>query len=208
MKSSDVIKVLDLLKEAYPDAKCALNHENVFQLLVSTVLSAQTTDKRVNLVAPNLYEAYPDAAALAEANPGDVAEYIKSIGIYRNKSKNIVSMAKVLCERFGGAVPGNYEDLVSLPGVGRKTANVVLADGFGIPRIAVDTHVFRVANRTGIARGDNVLTTEEDLMRNIPEERWTEAHHTIICHGRGVCKAGKPGCGACVLAGVCERNGM
>ncbi len=208
MTKNDAVKVLDLLRAAYPDARCALDHEDVFQLLVSTMLSAQTTDKRVNMVAPALYAAYPDAASLAKAEPEEVAPYIRSIGLYRNKSKNVVKMARELCDRFGGEVPGDYEALVSLPGVGRKTANVVLADGFQVPRIAVDTHVFRVANRIGLAKAEDVLKTEEQLMRKLPKDRWVEAHHCIIFHGRNCCLARSPHCEECCLLGLCEQAGV
>ncbi|MDD5922322.1 MAG: endonuclease III [Eubacteriales bacterium] len=208
MDQTRVTAILDLLKKQYPEAKCALEHQNVFQLLVSTMLSAQTTDKRVNMVAPTLYQAYPDAEALSRAKPEEVAEYIRSIGIYRNKSKNIVNMAKALTERFGGEVPDTQDDLESLPGVGRKTANVVLADGFGKQRIAVDTHVFRVSNRIGLAKADTVEKTEKQLMETLPENRWTEAHHLLIFHGRNCCSARNPNCDGCPIAALCEKNGL
>lgn len=208
MDQTRVTAILDLLKKQYPEAKCALEHQNVFQLLVSTMLSAQTTDKRVNMVAPTLYQAYPDAEALSRAKPEEVAEYIRSIGIYRNKSKNIVNMAKALTERFSGEVPDTQDDLESLPGVGRKTANVVLADGFGKQRIAVDTHVFRVSNRIGLAKADTVEKTEKQLMETLPENRWTEAHHLLIFHGRNCCSARNPNCDGCPIAALCEKNGL
>ena len=208
MDRSTAEKVLNLLEEEYPEAKCALNHRNVFQLLICTVLSAQTTDKRVNMVTPELFRVYPDAAALAEADPETVGMYIKSIGLYRTKSKNIVKLAGELCTRFGGEVPGDFDGLVSLPGVGRKTANVVLADGFGEQHIAVDTHVFRVANRIGLAAAENVLKTERQLMEILPEPRWTRAHHLIIFHGRNCCSSKKPECGRCCIGELCENNGM
>lgn len=208
MDRKTVAAVLDALEEAYPEAKCALDHENVFELLVSTMLSAQTTNRRVNRISPALYAAYPDASALADASPEDVEPYIRSIGLYHNKAKNITAMARALVERFDGNVPGNYDDLVSLPGVGRKTANVVLADGFGVQRIAVDTHVFRVSNRIGLAHAGNVLETEKQLMKNIPEPRWTSTHHALIFHGRQCCHAQRPSCGDCPVASFCERNGM
>lgn len=206
MDQSTAEMVLDLLAEEYPQAKCGLDHQDVFQLLISTVLSAQTTDKRVNMVTPALYRVYPDAEALAGADPETVSTYIRSIGLYRNKSKNIVKLAGELCSRFGGEVPGDYDSLVSLPGVGRKTANVVLADGFGEQHIAVDTHVFRVANRIGLAASENVLKTEKQLMEILPEPRWTHAHHLIISHGRNCCSAKKPDCGGCCVADLCENK--
>ena len=164
IKQDDVIKVLDILEETYPDAECALNHKNVYELIVAVALSAQTTDKSVNQVSPALFERYPDAEALAAAEPSEVEEYIKRIGMYRTKAKNIVAMAQKICCDFGGKVPNDYDSLISLPGVGRKTANVVLAVGFGQQRIAVDTHVFRVANRIGLADEKDVLKTELSLM--------------------------------------------
>lgn len=152
MKKEVINKILDILEETYPEAECALHHQNVFQLIVSVALSAQTTDKSVNQVTPDLFAAYPDAFALGDADPEEVSKYIKRIGMYKTKSKNIVNMAKVLAEKYDGQVPDDYDKLVELPGVGRKTANVVLSVGFGHQRIAVDTHVFRVANRIGLVK--------------------------------------------------------
>ena len=206
MRKDKVIKILDELKIEYPDAECALNHRNAFELLVSVVLSAQTTDKSVNQVTPDLFKKYPDAKALGKAKPEKVAELIKRIGMYKTKSNNIVNLAKMLEERFNGEVPGDFDQLVSLPGVGRKTANVVLAVWFKEQRIAVDTHVFRVSNRIGLAKAEAVLKTEEQLMKNIPKDRWSEAHHSIIFHGRNCCHARKPNCQGCCILKLCERN--
>ncbi len=204
IKKDDISKVLDALEKAYPDAECALEHENIYQLIVAVALSAQTTDKSVNQVTPALFERYPDAKSLAEASPEEVEEYIKRIGMYRTKAKNIIAMAKKLCEDFGGQVPDDYEALVSLPGVGRKTANVVLSVGFGHQRIAVDTHVFRVANRIGLVNAKDPLKTELALMERIPEERWTKTHHSLIFHGRRCCEARKPKCDSCPINIYCE----
>ena len=204
IKEDEVIKVLDILDSTYPDAECALDHENVFQLIVAVALSAQTTDKSVNQVTPALFEAYPDAFALAQASPDEVEEYIRRIGMYKTKAKNIVGLAKGLVERFDGQVPEDYDSLVSLPGVGRKTANVVLAVGFGQQRIAVDTHVFRVSNRIGLADGKDVLKTELKLMERVPEERWSRTHHSLIFHGRQCCDARKPKCDTCPIVMYCE----
>ena len=184
IKKEEIEKVLDILEETYPDAECALHHQNVFQLIVAVALSAQTTDKSVNQV--------------------EVAEYIRRIGMYKTKSKNIVSMAKMLVENFGGKVPNTYEELISLPGVGRKTANVVLSVGFGKQRIAVDTHVFRVANRVGLTAEKDVLKTELSLMERIPESRWSRTHHSLIYHGRQCCDARKPKCDQCPINVYCE----
>ena len=205
MLEKDKIKeVLDRLEETYPDAECALHHQNVFQLIVAVALSAQTTDKSVNVVTPALFERYPDADALAAADVEEVSEYIKRIGMYKTKAKNIVGMAQKLVSDYGGQVPEDYDALVSLPGVGRKTANVVLSVGFGHQRIAVDTHVFRVANRIGLVHEKDVLKTELSLMECIPEERWSRTHHSLIFHGRQCCDARKPKCDDCPINTLCE----
>jgi len=204
MKKETVIKILDILEETYPEAECALDHENVFQLIVAVALSAQTTDVSVNKVTPQLFAAYPTPQTLAQADVEEVAEYIRKIGMYKTKSKNIVNMAKILVEKFNGQVPEDYDALVSLPGVGRKTANVVLSVGFGHQRIAVDTHVFRVANKIGFVHEKDVLKTELALMEVIPKDRWTKTHHSLIFHGRNCCVARKPKCGQCPIKTYCE----
>ena len=206
MKNDDIIKVLDILEDTYPEAECALDHQNVFELLVCVVLSAQTTDKSVNRISPELFSKYPDAKALSEADQADVEEILHSIGMYRTKAKNIISLAKELVIRYHGIVPNTYEELVELPGVGRKTANVVLSVGFGVQRIAVDTHVFRVANRIGLTDEKSVEATEDELMRRLPEEMWIRAHHLLIFHGRKCCHARKPECEVCGLKEVCMHN--
>lgn len=206
MKSEVINEILNRLEQTYPDAECALNHQNVYQLIVAVALSAQTTDKSVNLVTPALFEAYPDAFALANADPEEVSEFIKRIGMYKTKAKNIVGMAKMLVDQHGGNVPEDYDQLVALPGVGRKTANVVLSVGFGHQRIAVDTHVFRVANRIGLTAEKDVLKTELALMGCVPEERWSRTHHSLIFHGRNCCAARKPDCENCSINDLCEKN--
>ena len=206
MKKEVINKILDILEETYPEAECALHHQNVFQLIVSVALSAQTTDKSVNQVTPDLFAAYPDAFALGDADPEEVSKYIKRIGMYKTKSKNIVNMAKVLAEKYDGQVPDDYDKLVELPGVGRKTANVVLSVGFGHQRIAVDTHVFRVANRIGLVNAKDVLKTELALMEVFPEDRWSRTHHSLIFHGRNCCAARKPDCENCSIAEYCEKH--
>ena len=222
VKSENIKEILDRLESQYPEAECALDHQNVFQLIVAVALSAQTTDKSVNQVTPDLFAKYPDAVSLAAAEPAEVEEYIKRIGMYRTKAKNIVGMARDLVQLHGGQVPEDYDALVALPGVGRKTANVVLAVGFGHQKIAVDTHVFRVSHRIGLASeatsGDagkakdagekNVLATEQELMKILPEDRWTEAHHSLIWHGRRCCTARNPKCGACPIERHCQKNGV
>ena len=204
MKSEDINTILDILEKTYPDAGCALEHIDIFELLICVVLSAQTTDKSVNKVTPALFAEYPDASALSQADPDDVAEYIRSIGMYRTKSKNIVNLSKALVANYDGKVPDDYDSLVSLPGVGRKTANVVLSVGFGHQRLAVDTHVFRVANRIGFVCEKDVLKTELALMEVIPENRWTRTHHSLIFHGRNCCDARKPKCTECPINQYCK----
>lgn len=203
MERNEIIKVLDILRETYPEAKCALDHVNTFELLVAVCLSAQTTDKSVNKVTPKLFGKYPDAFSLAEARQEDVEELIRTIGMYRTKSRNIINLAKELASKYNGVVPKDYDSLVNLPGVGRKTANVVLSVGFGEQRIAVDTHVFRVANRIGLVKANDVLKTELGLMEVIPNDRWSETHHSLIFHGRNICDARKPRCKECPIKDLC-----
>ncbi len=205
MRKDKVIKVLDALRAEYPDAECALVHRNAFELLISVVLSAQTTDVSVNKVTPALFKKYPNAKKLSKANPEDVAEIIKTIGMYKTKSRNIIGLAKKLVDEYEGEVPDNYDALITLPGVGRKTANVVLSVWFGEQRIAVDTHVFRVANRIGLVKADDVLKTEEGLMKALPKDRWSEAHHSLIFHGRRCCHARKPNCENCCINDLCKH---
>ena len=196
--------ILAELERLYPDAKPALHFANPYQLLVAVILSAQCTDVKVNLVTPALFAAYPDACALAGAEPEQVEPYIRTCGLYHNKAKNLVLTARALMERYGGEVPANHDALESLPGVGRKTANVVMSCAFGEDAIAVDTHVFRVSNRLGLADANDVLKTEQQLMENIPQEQWSRAHHWLIFHGRRVCAARKPACETCTLHAWCE----
>ena len=202
-------EIFNRLETMHPEAACALDFGTRFQLLSAVMLSAQTTDVSVNKVTPVLFAKYPTAEAMAEADPLDVQEIIKTIGLYKNKSKNIVALSKMLVSDFGGEVPGSFDDLVRLPGVGRKTANVVLAEGFGEARIAVDTHVFRVSNRIGLSCAKDPEGVEKMLMERLPEEQWSRAHHLLIFHGRKVCHARKPDCSNCLLAGLClyEKNG-
>lgn len=197
-------EILDALKAEYPDACCALVHMDIYQLLIAVVLSAQTTDKSVNKISEALFEKYPSPAALAAANQDDVIDIIKTIGMYKTKSRNIIALAKSLMENYGGEIPEDYDELIKLPGVGRKTANVVLSVGFGHQRIAVDTHVFRLANRIGLVNEKDVLKTELSLMKVLPEERWTEAHHSLIFHGRNCCIARNPKCNECAVKDLCK----
>lgn len=197
-------RILAELERLYPDAKPALHFKNPYQLLVAVILSAQCTDVKVNMVTPALFEAYPDAYALAKADVQDVEALIKTCGLYHSKAKNLVATAGILASLYGGEVPADHEKLTQLPGVGRKTANVVMSCAFGADAIAVDTHVFRVSNRLGLADAGDVLKTERQLMENIPKDKWSLAHHWIIFHGRRVCAARKPACESCTLSGWCE----
>ena len=205
MKKEKVNEILDLLEKEYPDAECALDYDSVFHLLLAVVLSAQTTDVSVNKVTPELFKKYETPKQLAQADEKEVAEIIRTIGMYRTKSKNI-NLAKMLVEKYDGIVPESDEELVKLPGVGRKTANVVMAVGFGHQRIAVDTHVFRVSNRIGLVNEPDVLKTELALMKTIPENRWTKTHHSLIFHGRRCCTARNPKCDECVIKDLCKKK--
>ena len=205
---TEVNEVLDILKVEYPDADCALDHRNVFELLISVVLSAQTTDKSVNKVTPDLFAAYPDAAALDAAPEEDLQERLRRIGMYKTKAKNIKNLAIMLMEKYNGEVPEDQKLLEELPGVGRKTANVVMSVGFGHQRIAVDTHVFRVSNRIGLVSEKDVLKTELALMEVLPEHRWLDAHHCLIFHGRRCCDARKPNCDECPIGHICRKVGV
>lgn len=196
--------ILEKLEKLYPDAKPALHFDNAWQLLVAVILSAQCTDVKVNQATPALFAAYPNAASMAKAMPEEIEPYIRALGLFRTKAKNLIATAKEITERFSGEVPNDREMLMSLPGVGRKTANVVQSCAFGEDAIAVDTHVFRVSNRLGLAKAENVIATEEQLMRVIPKKAWSRAHHWLIYHGRRVCHARKPECGECVLASLCR----
>ena len=197
-------QALASLTKAYPDVRPALVYDTPFELLVSTMLAAQCTDKQVNKVTAVLYPLYSTPEQFSRLTVEELEPYIHSCGFFHSKAKNIIAMSKILCEKYGGEVPRDRDLLTTLPGVGRKTANVVVSNAFGIPAIAVDTHVFRVTNRMGLADADDVLKTEQQLMQNIPREKWSLAHHWIIYHGRRVCAARKPACGECTLAPWCE----
>lgn len=199
-------KVIDYFEREMPVAETELHYSNPFQLLVAVILSAQCTDKRVNMVTPALFEAYPDASALAKATPEEVFQYIRSVSYPNSKSRHLVGMAQGLVERFGGEVPDDREQLQTLPGVGRKTANVIASVVFNQPALAVDTHVFRVSNRIGLTyRSRTPLQTEQELVKHIPEEKIPIAHHWLILHGRYVCTARKPHCEQCGIAEYCQH---
>ena len=199
-------RVLEALKKEYPDAKCELNYETPFQLLVATALSAQTTDVKVNEITKTFFKDYPDVYSMSKISQEELEERLKTIGLYRNKAKNLLMMCKQLIENFDGEVPPTMEGITSLAGAGRKTANVVLSNAFGVPAIAVDTHVFRVSNRIGLAKADNVLDTEKQLQEELPKKEWTLAHHLIIFHGRRRCYARKPDCPNCPINKDCDYN--
>ena len=198
-------RVLDVLQQAHPEARCALDYKNAFQLAAATILSAQCTDERVNKVTPQLFARYPDAAALAAAAPADVEEIIRSTGFFRAKTRSLIGFAQGLANRHGGAVPLTMAELVPLPGIGRKTANVVLGHAFGVNEgVAVDTHVLRVTNRLGLAQGDDPSKIEAQLMALVPRERWTRTTDLLIFHGRKICDARRPACGVCPLFADCR----
>lgn len=195
---------LERLAAAYPDAKPALEYRTPFELLVSTMLAAQCTDRQVNKCTRVLYARYNTPEQFAALTEAELEPYIKSCGFFHTKGKNILAMSRLLVERYGGQVPRERDVLTGLPGVGRKTANVVVSNAFGTPAIAVDTHVFRVSNRIGLADARTVEKTEEQLMAHIPEKDWSAAHHWLIYHGRQVCGAKKPCCEGCCVAAVCD----
>lgn len=197
-------KIIDILKKTYPDAKCQLNYATSFQLLTATILSAQTTDKKVNAVTSKLFKEYGTPDKMLKLSQSQLEDYIREIGLYRNKSKNILAMCKMIIEDYNGEVPQKMEELIKLPGVGRKTADVVLSNAFNIPAIAVDTHVFRVSNRIGLANSKSVYETEKQLMKNIEKKEWSLAHHLLIFHGRNVCIARKPKCSICTIKQYCN----
>jgi endonuclease III len=206
-KAERAREVYDLLLEEYPDATCALTHRNAYELTVATILSAQCTDERVNMVTPELFREYPDPESLAGARQEDVERIIHSTGFYRNKAKNLIGMAEAVVEEHGGQVPRSMKELVRLPGVGRKTANVILGNAFGINEgVVVDTHVKRLSNRLRFTRHDDPVKIEKDLAKLFPREAWTMLAHLLIFHGRVVCVARKPRCEKCVVAHLCPSS--
>lgn len=197
--------ILEKLTAHYPKAGPGLSYSNPFELLVATILSAQTTDEQVNKITKRLFEDLPGPREIAALEPKALEPYLKSLGLYRNKSRFLVETARLLLARFKGQVPDNFEELTTLPGVGRKTANVVLSNAFNVPALAVDTHVFRVARRLGLAKGKTTLLVEEELKLKVPQEQWIKAHHQLIAHGRALCQARKPKCPECFLKKLCQH---
>ena len=196
-------KILQILEETYGGSQSALHFDSVYQLLVAVILSAQTNDNQVNKITGPLFRDYPDAEAMSQLSQEQLEPLIATCGLYKNKAKNILATSRILCREYGGQVPAERQALMQLPGVGRKTANVVLAVGFGIPALAVDTHVQRVSNRLGLAQAKTPEQTEAQLCALIPEEKWPDAHHWLIWHGRKVCAAQRPQCDKCPLAQLC-----
>lgn len=195
------------LAAEYPDATCALDHRNPFELLVATILSAQCTDKRVNMVTPPLFSKYPNAEAMSAAKPEELEEMIKSTGFFRNKTKSLLGMSTAVSEQHGGSVPQTMEQLVRLLGVGRKTANVVLGNAFGLDEgVVVDTHVSRLSNRLGLSRERDPVKIEQDVMALFPREQWTMLAHLLISHGREICNARRPLCEKCVVSDLCPSS--
>jgi len=199
-----VAAILAKLDEAYGNATCELKHENAFQLLISTILSAQCTDVRVNQVAETLYKKYPDAKAFAYATPSELEQDIRPTGFFRNKTKSVMGASKAILEKFGGQVPRTMEEILTLPGVARKTGNVVLGTAYGIASgVVVDTHVLRLSNRLDLSRNEDPKKVEQDLMKIIPQDKWIQFSHQLIWHGRRVCHARKPKCIECNMESLC-----
>lgn len=207
MRASKKTKIFQLLLAEYPDAHCELVHEGPYQLTAATILSAQCTDKRVNMVTPELFRRYPTPEALANAKLEDVEEIVRSTGFYRAKAKNLIGMASVLVDKFGGQVPKTIRELIQLPGVGRKTANVVLGNAFGINEgMVVDTHIGRLSRRLGFTKETDPIKIERDLMALFPSKDWTILAHLLIFHGRRVCESRRPKCEVCVLHKLCPSS--
>lgn len=208
MRITKAIKqeMLSILEECYQGTSTALDYSSPFELLIAVVLSAQCTDVRVNIITARLFPEYNTPAKIRAMGLEKLEEAIRDCGLYHSKARNIIATCDILCREYDEKVPETFEELVTLPGVGRKTANVVLSQLFNIPAIAVDTHVFRVSNRLGLAKGDTPLVVEEGLMKAIPRNKWSEAHHWLIWHGRKVCKARKPECNTCALVALCPSK--
>ncbi|GIM46929.1 endonuclease III [Collibacillus ludicampi] len=207
MNKKNVRRILDTLKDMFPDAHCELNHSNPFELLIAVVLSAQSTDKKVNEVTETLFRKYKTPQDYVHVPLEELEHDIKHIGLYRNKAKNIQALCRTLIEEHNGEVPQTLEELTKLAGVGRKTANVVVSNAFGVPAIAVDTHVERVSKRLGLCKwDDSVLEVEKTLMKLVPKEEWTQTHHRLIFFGRYHCKAQRPACESCPLSDICREG--
>ena len=205
-KKEIALLAVEALKNEYPDAKCSLDYQTPLQLLIATRLSAQCTDARVNLVTPALFERFPSAGSLAEAEPSEVAEYIKSCGLYKTKSKDLVAMAKMLVSEFGGGVPDNIDDLTKLPGIGRKTANLIRGDVYGKPAVVVDTHCIRITTRLGLHKETDQKKIENALRKLLPPDESNDFCHRLVLHGRAVCTARSPKCESCCMKSFCRTG--
>ena len=205
-KKEIALSAVEALKNEYPDAKCSLDYETPLQLLVATRLSAQCTDARVNLVTPALFERFPDAESFADAQPEEVAEYIKSCGLYKTKSKDLVAMAKTLVSDFGSVVPDNIDDLTKLPGIGRKTANLICGDVYGKPAVVVDTHCIRITTRLGLHKETDQRKIENALRKLLPPDESNDFCHRLVLHGRAVCTARSPKCESCCMKSFCRTG--
>jgi endonuclease-3 len=201
-------RVVRELAKLYPDARCSLDHRGPLQLLIATILSAQCTDERVNLVTPALFSRYPEVKAFAEADQAELEGLIQSTGFFRNKARNIIACCQAIVEQHGGQVPRTMAELHALPGVGRKTANVVLGNAFSVPGLVVDTHVLRLSRRLGLTKENNPEKVEQALMAILPSEEWVAFGHRMIYHGRKVCQARRPACDRCTLAAFCPKVGV
>lgn len=206
-KKARALEVIERLKKDYPDVKCALTYQKPHELLISVRLSAQCTDKRVNLVTPALFERFPSVDAFAEADVSEVEEYIKSCGLFHTKAQDIVEMCRMLRDIYGGKVPDTIEELVKLPGVGRKTANLIVGDLYGKPAVVCDTHVIRLTNRLGLSEGKDASQVEKQLRAIVPPEEGLMLCHRLVWHGREVCSARSPKCGECSLNDICKNKG-
>ena len=204
MNKKEITEFFEILSAANPNPTTELQFASNFQILIAVILSAQATDKSVNLATPALFAAAPDAFKMRDLGESGIKPFIQKINLYPSKARHIAATCAILCEKFEGRVPDNFNDLIALPGVGRKTANVVLNTAFHQPTMAVDTHIFRVANRTGLARGKNVVEVEENLLKRIPQKFLQNAHHWLILHGRYTCKARTPNCAACPVSHLCD----
>ena len=208
MAGERIVKILKILRKTYPDVECALHRDDPVQLLVATILSAQCTDKRVNIVTPALFKKYPNAKKIAEADLKVLEQDIRSTGFYKNKAKAIKGCCQILTAKFGGTVPKTMEELVKLPGIGRKTANVVLGVAFGVPGIVVDTHVKRLTFRLGLTKQADPEKIEAEMMKIVPKKEWTDFGLLLIAHGRAICIARKPKCGICSISKLCPKIGV
>ena len=200
----DVLEILQKVEELYPDPKCELVFHSNYELLVAVILSAQCTDKRVNVVTKELFKKFNTPQKMSTLSQNELENKIRSCGFFHNKAKHILECSKELVEKYGGEIPSNKDDLKNLAGVGEKTANVVLATAFGVPAIAVDTHVFRVSNRLGLANSKTVSWTQKNLEKNLPKDKWIKMHYALVLHGRYVCKSQNPLCGKCELKNYCK----